>query len=77
MKPPKALNKKERRYLERLEDLFLKAPARFEFVTGGDANLTVIDKYAAEELPNWDVHNIDQIEVGNIYTGAKIHGIGV
>jgi hypothetical protein len=78
MLTPDPLTDEEKRWIRRCRKLFLEAPARFEFVTTGDANFDIIDG------PLADAHDVELADGGAHQSGViltfitlkgRMHGV--
>lgn len=72
----KPLNAAEQAWLKKAQQLFDSAPARFEYLTIGDADLVVIDKDGAKHSNLCDgAAERDGIVLGAIRTKGRVHGV--
>ncbi len=72
----KPLTQTEKAWLKKAQKLFREAPDRFDFLTTGDACLSVIDKEGAitSELCDGAAEE-DGIVLGTIRTKGLVHGV--
>jgi hypothetical protein len=74
MNLPEPLTPTERVYLRKWERLLMQCPERLEFVTIGDADLTVIDKEASDSTEY--TNGIPQhIILGSVRAGCLTHAV--
>lgn len=72
----KPLNAKEKKWIERAQKLFMAAPDRFDFLTTGDRDFTVIDAEGAKISELYDgAHERDGLDLGTIVTKGFFHGV--
>ena len=72
----KPLNKKEAAWIKRVQKAFNAAPNRFDFVTIGDCDLTIVDKAGAKVSEIYDgAAERDGIVLGRIRTKGNVHAV--
>jgi hypothetical protein len=70
------LTKTEKAWLKKAQKLFNESPERFEFLTAGDAVLTIVDKEGAKSSELCDgAAEEDGIVLGYIRTKGAVHGV--
>ena len=73
---PKPLTKAEKAWIASAQRLFDRCPVRFEFMTMGDARLTIIDKtFSRESVLADGAAAEDGIVLGDIDTKNLVHGV--